>query len=124
MTGHPRTTGARPRWGNPSGGAAYIFYGDQYMITGDDVPDVEFNYPETDSAYFGSSVAVGDFNADGYDDAIVAASGSNNPNTDEGVVYIFYGASSMTTPDSSADITLNYPETDGGYFGGARNNFV
>ncbi|OGZ34600.1 MAG: hypothetical protein A2Y98_00340 [Candidatus Portnoybacteria bacterium RBG_19FT_COMBO_36_7] len=93
-------------------GAAYIFFGSSQMSSPDDTADIELNYPEADAGYFGKSVFSGDFNGDGYDDALVGADSSDNPGAGEGAAYIFFGSSQMSSPDDTADIELNYPEAD------------
>ena len=73
--------------------------------------NVNITYPANDSsAQFGSAVSsAGDLNGDGYSDVAVAADTSNVKCTNCGVVYIYYGGSSM---DSNFDVNLTYPASD------------
>ena len=61
-------------WSFESGQAAYGFLGDDYL------------YP--------TAATAGDVDGDGYSDVIVAFSGYNNGETDEGQAYLFLGSSS------------------------------
>jgi hypothetical protein len=57
-------------------------------------PDVTLDNP-LDQAHgrFGFSVAsAGDVNGDGYADLIVGASSQDNPETDEGQAYVYFGS--------------------------------
>jgi hypothetical protein len=52
-----------------------------------------------------SASTAGDVNGDGYDDVIVAASGYDNGETDEGRVFVYYGSPTglSTVPDWTAE---------------------
>src|SRR3989338_2821300 len=106
--------------GGTNRGRAYIFYGASSMTTPDGSPDVVLTDPDnTNSHQFGYSVSgAGDVNADGFSDVIVGANGADGGGTNRGRAYIFYGASSMTTPDGSPDVVLTDPDnTNSDQFG-------
>ena len=58
---------------------------------------------ESGSGQFGTSMAVGDFNADGKDDLAV---GANEFNSGQGRVYIFYNDGNYETKASRADVVI------------------
>ncbi|RLC38737.1 hypothetical protein DRH27_01545, partial [Candidatus Falkowbacteria bacterium] len=90
----------------------YIFFGRTGQpMTAISSADVTLQYPGTDdSVNFGYSVASGDFNGDGYDDALVGAYNADIGSSNEGKAYIFYGSSNLSGPDSSADYTMEDPD--------------
>jgi hypothetical protein len=97
-------------------GQAYVFFG---SATGPSLtPDVTLDNP-LDQAHgsFGFSVAsAGDVNGDGYADLIVGASSQDNPETNEGQAYVYFG--SATGPSVTPDVTLDNPlDQANGYFG-------
>ncbi len=93
--------------GAPGFGArlVYVYLGGEPM---DDVPDLELSGT---GATFGTAIAVGDFNADTYDDVAVGA-----PHSGSGAkrVYVFLGSS---VPDASADVVISAGTS------GANNEF-
>src|SRR3989338_7219114 len=106
--------------GGTNRGRAYIFYGASSMTTPDGSPDVVLTDPDnTNSDQFGYSVSeAGDVNGDGYSDVIVGAYFAEGGGSARGRAYIFYGASSMTSPDGTPDVVLTDPDnTDNDYFG-------
>ncbi|MBP6881239.1 MAG: FG-GAP repeat protein [Candidatus Pacebacteria bacterium] len=67
---------------------------------------------ETTSNSFGTSIALGDLNADGKDDLIVGASGYNS---NQGRVYIFYNDGNYPTKAGRADVTLTGEATSNSF---------
>src|SRR3989338_5441810 len=93
------------------------------MTSPDGAPDVVLTDPDnTNADRFGNSVSgAGDVNGDGYSDVIVGSYLAEGGGADRGRAYIFYGSSSMTTPDGAPDVVLTDPDnTNSDWFG----NFV
>ena len=86
-----------PIWSNHRG-KAYFFIGDE---NANGSIDLDIPCPAVVSTEFGTSVAVGDFNNDGFDDAAIGAPEDGYP-IHEGKVYIYAGNNSLeeTTPVS------------------------
>jgi len=67
-------------------------------------------YSQDDYAYFGKSMATGDFNHDGYEDLAVGAYGWGEPGIPQtGAVYVFYGPLDIegrTVAPDAADVIL------------------
>ncbi|MCD6383463.1 MAG: FG-GAP repeat protein, partial [Thermoplasmata archaeon] len=94
-----------------SGGKVYIFYSTSfnYLHTQrpSDEADVVISYRGTSySSYFGSSIAVGDANGDGYDDILIGAYGDDGY---RGSAYLFFGNSSLnhTIGSNEANVTFS-----------------
>ena len=83
-------------------GRAYIFYNDGSIPTTAATADVIITGEA--SSYFGTSLAAGDFNADGGTDLVVGAVGYSSF---AGRAYIFYGGGSISTTADSADIIIS-----------------
>ncbi len=98
---HPLSPGLM--W--PSALASADFDGDGYddLVTGEESSDRLFVYygtaagldpvaqpidPSPEAAIFGSSVGVGDFDGDGLDDVVVAATGTDG---NQGAAFVYYG---------------------------------
>jgi hypothetical protein len=78
------------------GGRAYIFYG---PITADDnSANVTLGYSNATFQNYGTSVGVGDFNGDGYDDAVVGGMFVD--------VCIIYGSSTLSGLYSTPDVKV------------------
>jgi hypothetical protein len=93
-------------------GRVYIFYNDGlYPATASTADSVITG--ESSNNNFGNSLAVGDFNADGKTDLVVAAYGHN---TYTGRVYIFYNDGSYPSTASTSDIAIT-GEITWSYFG-------
>ncbi len=81
-------------------GAAYVLFGGSTM---DSVPDLILR-GEEENERFGFTVSGGDFNNDGYSDAVVGAYAHNvGASCCNGGVYIYYGS---TQPDRFPDLML------------------
>jgi hypothetical protein len=75
-----------------TGGAAYLFYNDELTNSGVNLSMSTEIFYSSNLAYFGTSVAGGDFNNDGKSDLLVGSKGSNNgAHTDGGTAHLFYG---------------------------------
>jgi len=91
-------------------GRTYIFYNDGSIPITAATADVTITGEGT-SSYFGTSLASGDFNADGKTDLAVGAIGYS---TNTGRAYIFYNDGSIPTTAATADViitggaTINY----------------
>ena len=83
-------------------GRAYIFYNDGSIPTTAATADVTIT-GNTSSDFFSSSLASGDFNADGEIDLAV---GAYNYSSTTGRVYIFYNDGSIPTTAGTADVTI------------------
>jgi len=84
-----------PLWSNDQG-KAYFFIGDE---NANGSIDLDIPCPAVVGTKFGTSVAVGDFNNDGFDDAAIGAPEEGWP-IHEGKVYVYAGNDSLeeTTP--------------------------
>lgn len=97
--------------GSTDEGVLQVFYGSPTGLPSTPSVTLEGNQA---SAYFGWSVAGGDFNGDGYGDAAVGAFKYDSGQTDEGLVFVYYGASSGLA--TTAATTLQVNKTNG-WFG-------
>lgn len=80
-----------PGWSNDQG-KVYLFIGSE---SANGSIDLEIPAPAIVGTEFGTSVAVGDFNNDGFDDAAVGAPVDGYP-IHEGKVYVYAGNDSLT----------------------------
>lgn len=90
--------------GESNEGKAFVYHGSSGGLNTTASWTVESNQA---SAYLGRAVsAAGDVNGDGYSDVIVGADSYDNGETNEGIVYVFYGSSVglSTTADWTAEI--------------------
>src|SRR3990167_2051602 len=92
-------------------GRAYIFYNGSIITENASGADVTLTGEA--SSYFGSSLASGDFNADGETDLAV---GAYRYSSYTGRAYIFYNDGSYPAGAATADVTLT-GETTSNYFG-------
>ncbi len=76
-----------------SGGAVYITYGGEDLITDASLSSADTILSGINSAEVGSDLATGDLNGDGYDDAIIAAWQYTDNGNVVGSVYVVYGQS-------------------------------
>lgn len=90
--------------GGASAGAAYIFFGSASLAATIDASAANSKLiGEAAGDNLGTGIASGDVNNDGFDDSIIGAQGEGSGGASAGAVYIFYGATSITTPiDASA----------------------
>ncbi len=94
--------------GQNNEGIAQIFHGSASGLSTITAVTLEGNQA---SAFFGFSVrGVGDINGDGYADVAVGASSFDNPESNEGVVFIYFGSASGI--NSTADDTLEIDQAD------------
>jgi hypothetical protein len=94
-----------------SSGRVYVFYNDGSLPTTAAAADVILT-GESNNNYFGNSLAVGDFNADGKTDLAV---GANGYSSSAGRAYVFYNGSISTKNASAANVILT-GEGAGNYF--------
>src|SRR3989338_763528 len=90
------------------------------MTSPDGNPDVVLTDPDnTNDDLFGVTVSsAGDINGDGYSDVIVGANLADGGGTNRGRAYIFYGASSLASPDGDPNVVLTDPDnTNSDQFG-------
>ncbi|RLF66855.1 MAG: hypothetical protein DRN57_06260 [Thermoplasmata archaeon] len=85
-----------PYAGYPSTGAAYLFFGDASgwdgMYESDSDADIEYTSSiEPEQSAFGSSLAAGDLDHDGYTDLVVGAPENYDGFQNPGSVHIFWG---------------------------------
>ncbi|QEC41552.1 FG-GAP-like repeat-containing protein [Pseudobacter ginsenosidimutans] len=73
-------------------GRADIFYGSPAGINDTRHPVGEGN--QASAAYGGAVASAGDVNGDGFSDVIVGAYNFDNPDVDEGIVYVYHGSAS------------------------------
>ena len=73
----------------PLEGIAYVYEGSLLGTSSSSSWSAEGNQT---GAYLGYAVAAGDFNGDGYDDAAVGAYAYDLGQTDEGIVFVYYGS--------------------------------
>jgi hypothetical protein len=91
---------------DPNGGRAYIYFGP--ISSNDNTADVTLAFSNTTWQNYGKYVGVGDFNNDGYDDAVI---GGNYVD-----VRIKWGSSSLSGTYTSPDVNVSQV-TDWSAFG-------
>ncbi|MBS1509678.1 MAG: FG-GAP repeat protein [Bacteroidetes bacterium] len=91
--------------GQTDEGVAYIYQGSAAGISSAYLTLLEVNQA---TASFGYSVAcAGDVNGDGYSDVIVGAPLFDDPQTDEGAAFLFYGSSTGVSTTIKAQLESN-----------------
>ncbi len=95
--------------GETDEGAAFLYYGSE---SGPSLTADWMHEGNQDYAYYGGVSSAGDVNGDGYSDLIVTAYKYNNPEPDEGVVYVYYGSASgiSDTPDWIGENNQSYSD--------------
>ena len=96
--------------GEAEEGAAFVFHGGPLGILG---PGPPFAAAQLESDQIGGGLgsevaSAGDVNGDGYDDVIVGTDGYDNPESDEGVAFVFHGSATGIGDrnPSNADATI------------------
>jgi hypothetical protein len=97
-------------------GNAFVYYGSAGGPPSS--PSVTLDNPLNQGAgYFGWRAAgAGDLNGDGYADLVVGAYAQDNPTTNEGSAYVYYGSSSGVPPAPA--VSLDNPTGESGAFFG------
>ena len=97
--------------GQSNEGRAYIYYGNSSGASA--TADWTFESDQV-SAYLGQCVATaGDVNGDGYSDVLVGAPSYDDTQTDEGKVYLYFGASQKLS--TSCDWVIESNEANAWY---------
>lgn len=104
----------------------YNYQGKVYFYMGSEnangTVDLDYPAPVITGTQFGSVVAVGDFNNDGYDDAAVGASEGNSWQ-DDGYVYVYAGNDSLSETTVSINEESTIPDLPGISFSNYPNPF-
>ena len=103
------------RFSNPETyeGRVYVYHGSESGLSSTPNWSVESNHA---LAWFGWPVAcAGDVNGDGYSDVLVGASGYDNPETDEGRVFLYLGSSTGLPPTFSWSAESNQANAEFGW---------
>lgn len=78
-------------------GAAYLFYGSETLLTDASLSTADVIWNGIDEESAGSALTTGDFNGDGYDDAVIVSTTYVDSSNTVGAVYIVYGESTSLT---------------------------
>ncbi len=87
--------------GGQFGDQVYIYFGGPSLVSGASA-NLTISYASNDS--FGSTLAIGNVNGDGFEDLIVGAPRANAGGTYRGQVLVYYGGSPMNT---GVDVTMS-----------------
>jgi hypothetical protein len=101
--------------GHTNQGAVFVYYGSAGGLgaTGTTANADWKAMSLQDNAYFGwSADGIGDVNGDGYDDLAVGAYAYDNGEANEGMLFVWYGASGGLGPDGSLGNADWYAETN------------
>jgi len=108
--------------GLSNSGSAFIFFGQnpgsQLILRADTDADIILDGQDANDGFGFSVASAGDFNGDGFDDAIVGAyRDDNNGLTDSGSAFIFFGQNStsqlLLRADVDADVILEGQRENG-----------
>lgn len=94
---------------NVNEGRAFVYYGSATGLPA--LPNATPDGANLPNAEFGNSVAgAGDVNGDGYSDVIIGAEKfDNGASTDEGRVFVYYGAAAGLPPAASIFLNVSAP---------------
>ncbi len=89
--------------------AAFLYYGGPIFDTEPDLifkgePNAEFCYPDVTAGFGRRACGLGDFNADGYDDIVISASGLCIDDLYQGRLYFYFGS---PEPDTTIDLIID-----------------
>ncbi len=92
--------------GENNEGASFVFYGSPTGLSSTPDWTAEGNQVEAHFARYQQS--AGDINGDGYDDLVIGADYYDNGQSNEGVVFLYYGSPSglSTSPDWTGEIDM------------------
>ena len=105
---------------NSSSGVVYVYYGNSSIaVWGTAPPDITITNPGVPGVgdHFGGAVACGDVNGDCFDDVIVGAHKNDSARADTGAAYIYYGGTTMGTPDVTVSDPAASMGNDDDWFG-------
>ncbi|MBL8002325.1 MAG: FG-GAP repeat protein [Flavobacteriales bacterium] len=78
------------------------------------VPNTTLNGPVAGSEFGYPPAPAGDLNGDGYSDLVSGARLASNPETEEGMAYVYYGGPTGIPTTPSVTLQLNIPSTQFG----------
>jgi len=93
-------------------GAAFLYYGSASGLSPTHDWSVESNQSGAYINWFGRA---GDVNGDGYDDIVIGAPLYDNGETNEGVVFVYYGSPSGPAPAPDPDLVLEIDSHGAGF---------
>ncbi len=84
-------------------GMVFVWYGSETGLGPDGTPaNADWRAESNqEDARFSLGVGSGDFNGDSYDDVLAGANYYNNPESNEGMVFVWYGADTGLGPDGN-----------------------
>ncbi|MFH1409547.1 MAG: LamG-like jellyroll fold domain-containing protein, partial [Nanoarchaeota archaeon] len=105
--------------GDNDKGKAYVYYGSKWdMVNGSRYNVTLWDPKDTATDSFGYSVAVGDFNGDTYDDALLGAYLADVGDSDEGMAFIFFGGADYMANETFYNVSMWSPDNiNGDHFG-------